>query len=191
MPGPWFNIRLEGGKWQYSEDGGETWKGLNSPEGVNLLSTGVTGGWNIVADGFGGVTWQAAAPGGSDEHAKVSANDTTAGYLNGKLVAGANVILTEINDGSDETLEIAADKYTDPEAVTAMGIKTGTNSLNHDRYTDSEAITAALTTIFSMSTYQNVVTIAKSGAEYTSIQTALNANPNPNIVFMVGPGATT
>ncbi len=44
----------------------------------------------------------------TDEKAKVSSNDTTAGYLNGKLVAGANITLTENNDGSNETLTIAA-----------------------------------------------------------------------------------
>jgi hypothetical protein len=45
---------------------------------------------------------------GADEKAKVSANDTTAGYLNGKLVAGANVTLTELGDGGNETLSIAS-----------------------------------------------------------------------------------
>lgn len=49
-----------------------------------------------------------AAGGGADEKAKVSANDTTAGYLNGKLVQGLNVTLTENNDGGNETLTIAA-----------------------------------------------------------------------------------
>lgn len=44
----------------------------------------------------------------SDESAKVSANDTTAGYLNGKLVAGSGITLTENNDGSNETLTITA-----------------------------------------------------------------------------------
>jgi hypothetical protein len=44
----------------------------------------------------------------TDETAKVSANDTTAGYLNGKLVAGTNVTFTENNDGGNETLTIAA-----------------------------------------------------------------------------------
>jgi hypothetical protein len=42
------------------------------------------------------------------EKAKVSSNDTTAGYLNGKLVAGDNITLTEVGDGGNETLEIAA-----------------------------------------------------------------------------------
>lgn len=39
---------------------------------------------------------------------KVSANDTTPGFLNGKLVAGTNVTFTEGSDGGDETLTIAA-----------------------------------------------------------------------------------
>lgn len=43
-----------------------------------------------------------------DEKAKVSANDTTAGYLNGKLVAGANITITENNNGGNETLTITA-----------------------------------------------------------------------------------
>ena len=46
--------------------------------------------------------------GGGDELAKVSSNDTTAGYLNGKLVAGTNITFTENNNGSNETLTIAA-----------------------------------------------------------------------------------
>lgn len=48
----------------------------------------------------------------TDEKSKVSSNDTTAGYLNGKLVAGANVTLTENNNGGNETLTIAAN-FTD------------------------------------------------------------------------------
>lgn len=44
----------------------------------------------------------------TDEKSKVSSNDTTAGYLNGKLVAGTNVTFTENNDGGNETLTIAA-----------------------------------------------------------------------------------
>jgi len=53
---------------------------------------------------------QGAGGGGvdTDEKSKVSSNDTTAGYLNGKLVAGTNVTFTENNDGGNETLTIAA-----------------------------------------------------------------------------------
>ena len=36
----------------------------------------------------------------------VSSNDTTAGYLNGKLVAGTGISFTENSDGSNETLTI-------------------------------------------------------------------------------------
>jgi len=43
----------------------------------------------------------------TDEKAKVSANDTTAGYLNGKLTAGAGVALTEGSDGGNETLSVS------------------------------------------------------------------------------------
>lgn len=48
----------------------------------------------------------------TDEKAKVSSNDTTPGFLNGKLVAGANVTLTENNNGGNETLTISAN-FTD------------------------------------------------------------------------------
>ena len=43
-----------------------------------------------------------------DNKVKVSSNDTTPGFLNGKLVAGTGVTFTEANDGANETLTIAA-----------------------------------------------------------------------------------
>lgn len=54
---------------------------------------------------YTGSTWLSVGA-NSDEVVKVSANDTTAGYLLAKLVAGSNVSLVEQNDGSNETLEI-------------------------------------------------------------------------------------
>ena len=42
------------------------------------------------------------------EQAKVSANDTTKAYLESKIVAGANVTVTTLNDGANETLQISA-----------------------------------------------------------------------------------
>lgn len=45
---------------------------------------------------------------GFDEQAKVSAADTTPGYLSDKITAGSNVTLTIINPGGDEQLRIAA-----------------------------------------------------------------------------------
>ena len=57
---------------------------------------------------YNGSAWQVIAA-DTDFLAKVSANDTTAGYLNGKLVAGTNVSFTENNNGGNETLTISAD----------------------------------------------------------------------------------
>jgi hypothetical protein len=62
----------------------------------------------------------------TDEVAKVSSNDTTAGFLNGKLVAGLNVTFTENNNGGNETLTIAA---TVP--VTSVNTKTGAVTLTN------------------------------------------------------------
>ena len=42
-----------------------------------------------------------------EDKVKVSSDDTTPGYLNGKLVAGTNISLTEGSGGADETLTIA------------------------------------------------------------------------------------
>ena len=43
----------------------------------------------------------------TDKFVAVSSNDTTPGYLNGKLIAGTGISLTEVTDGGDETLSIA------------------------------------------------------------------------------------
>ena len=51
--------------------------------------------------------WINVTSSATDELIKVSANDTIAGYLNGKLVAGAGISLTENNDGGNETLTVA------------------------------------------------------------------------------------
>jgi hypothetical protein len=78
---------------------------LTHRSNLNFVGAGVT-----ATDDFGNDRTIVTISGGSatDEKAKVSANDTTAGYLNGKLVAGTNITLTENNDGSNETLTIAA-----------------------------------------------------------------------------------
>lgn len=52
-----------------------------------------------------GSAWRSMFRGGV---AKVSANDTTAGVLNGKLVAGSGIALTENNDGGNESLTVAS-----------------------------------------------------------------------------------
>ena len=50
----------------------------------------------------------------TDVKVSVSSNDTTPGFLNGKIVAGTAITLTENNNGGNETLTIAA---TDPTAL--------------------------------------------------------------------------
>jgi len=56
---------------------------------------------------YDGSSWQTITA-DTDVKTKVSSNDTTAGFLNGKLVAGDNVTFTEGNDGGNETLTIAS-----------------------------------------------------------------------------------
>jgi hypothetical protein len=55
-----------------------------------------------------------------DVKVKVSANDTTAGYLNGKLVAGTGITLTEGSDGGDETFTVSND-YAELDSGSAQG----------------------------------------------------------------------
>lgn len=56
---------------------------------------------------------QELTPGAAtDEKTKVSSNDTTAGFLNGKLVAGTGITLTENNNGGDETLTVTLGSHT-------------------------------------------------------------------------------
>ena len=56
---------------------------------------------------FNGSTWVQITV-DTDVKTGDSSNDTTAGYLNGKLVAGEAVTLTENSDGGNETLTVAA-----------------------------------------------------------------------------------
>lgn len=73
------------------------------------------------------------APVATDELLKVSLNDSTAGYLNGKLVSGTGISLTENNDGGNETLTVASTitQYTNEMAQDAVGSAVG-NGLDYD-----------------------------------------------------------
>lgn len=98
----------------------------NGSSGASLIGVDQTPAFN----NFSGATVQAALESidsaldaTADEKVKISANDTTAGYLNGKLVAGTGISLTENNDGSNETLTVASTitQYTDEMAQDAVG----------------------------------------------------------------------
>ena len=73
----------------------------------------------------------------SGDSVKVSANDTTAGFLNGKLVAGTNITFTENNDGGNETLTIDAAGGAG-ETNTASNVGTGDDVFKQKTGTDLE-----------------------------------------------------
>lgn len=62
----------------------------------------------------------------------VSSNDTTAGFLNGKLVAGDAITLTEGNDGGNETLTISIENS----AITTA--KIADDNVTIDKIADAE-----------------------------------------------------
>lgn len=75
---------------------------------VEPLASPGASGQVLTSAGAGALpAWQTPAA-DTDVKAKVSSNDTTAGFLNGKLVQGSGITLTENNDGGDETLTVAA-----------------------------------------------------------------------------------
>jgi hypothetical protein len=62
--------------------------------------------WNAAADGLENVINAAAS--GAGTTVAVSSNDSTPGFLLGKLVAGTNITLVEGNDGGDEIITVNA-----------------------------------------------------------------------------------
>lgn len=57
----------------------------------------------------------------ADEKVKISSNDTTEGYLNGKVVSGNGITLTENSDGGDETLSISLSSPKGRQLFTSSG----------------------------------------------------------------------
>lgn len=103
----------------------------------------------------------------TDETAKVSSNDTTAGYLNGKLVAGSGIALTENNNGGNETLSIAVSNL-DAGAITTGTIATarlGTGTANSTTYLAGDQTYKAAVTSVNGST--GAVTVAAGDTTYT------------------------
>lgn len=78
---------------------------------------------------YNGTNWNAVAT-GADVKAGVSANDTSPGFLNGKLVAGSNITFVENNDGANETLTIngTAALFTAERLATTAEAQAGTDN---------------------------------------------------------------
>ena len=78
---------------------------------------------------YNGTSWNAVAT-GADVKAGVSANDTSPGFLNGKLVAGSNITFVENNDGGNETLTInvTAALFSAERLATTSEAQTGTDN---------------------------------------------------------------
>ena len=123
------------------------------PSGSNIT---INSGASIVNDGtatgFGSV---------DTEKVKVSSNDTTAGFLNGKLVAGTNITLTEGTDGGNETLT-ATLSGTIPTVRLGSGTASSSTFLRGDQ------------------TYASATPAANS---ITTAQLAYNPNPFRNIII--------
>ena len=85
--------------------------------------------------------------GDTDELVKVSVNDSTAGFLNGKLVAGTGITLTENLDGGNESLSIISNitQYSDELAQDAIGtILIDSTSINFTYDDDVPSITGVV-----------------------------------------------
>jgi hypothetical protein len=105
--------------------------------------------------------------GGTDEKAAVSSNDTTPGYLNGKLVAGTGIALTENNNGGNETLTIAIGNH-DASLITSGTVATarlGTGTANSSTYLAGDQTYKAAVTSVNGAT--GAVTVAAGDTTYT------------------------
>ena len=128
--GDWYRVTTAGTTnldgitdWQVGDDAyfdGTVWRkvdntdqvlSVNGQQGAVVLDTddiseGITNLWYTEARVSANV--DVAANTAARNQVLVSANDTTDGYLSTKIVAGTNITITELNDGGNETLEIAA-----------------------------------------------------------------------------------
>lgn len=107
------------GNWVPQAGGGGStqnlWETVNADSGSTTANTPtdtltITGGTGISTAIVGDTLTISASGGGpgADELVKVTANDTTSGYLFDKLTPTVNQIdLVEVNDGSNETLNIS------------------------------------------------------------------------------------
>jgi hypothetical protein len=164
---------------------------------LDIQETLVAGGTNIDIATLGSST---------DEKAKVSSNDTTPGFLNGKLVAGTNVTLTENNNGGNETLTISAtvpvtSVNTQTGAVTLTAANVGAAATSHTHaasdVTSGVFATARLASsgTASASTFlrgdQTWATVAGGVTGFTPSQNTSSPNNTVNASRLLADAATT
>ena len=129
--------------------------------------------------------------GGADEKAKVSSDDTTAGYLNGKLVAGSGISLTENNDGGNETLGIAIGNH-DASLITTGTLATarlGTGTADATTYLAGDQTYKAAVTSVNGST--GAVTVAAGDTTYAlTVADAENTTTETTIISYTIPANT-
>ena len=129
--------------------------------------------------------------GGSDELAKVSSNDTTAGYLNGKLVAGTGIGFTENSDGGNETLGIAIGNH-DASLITTGTVATarlGTGTANSSTYLAGDQTYKAAVTSVNGST--GAVTVGAGDTTYAlTLIDAENTSADTSIITFTVPANT-
>ena len=144
----------------------------------NLLGGGGKGGTVDSVQAGTGISVDATDPANpivsstfvdTNDAAKVSSNDTTAGYLNGKLVAGTSITLTENNNGGNETLSIGLGSHTHAASDITSGLidtaRLGTGTANSTTYLAGDQTYKAAVTSVNGST--GAVTVAAGDTTYT------------------------
>lgn len=104
---------------------------------------------------YNGSSWDAIAA-DTDVKVAVSSNDTTAGFLNGKLVAGDGIDLTEGSDGGNETLTVAVEGE-----IVQKDVQT---TFTKSQVASTETATISTTKTLDFDTYQNFILTLGSGA---------------------------
>jgi len=152
------------------------WETISSDSGSTVANTltdtlTVTGGTGINTAIVGDVlTITATGGAGSDELSKVSVNDTTPGFLNGKLVSGTGITLTENNDGANETLTIAYDSAASDQNLFSTIAVSGQSNVVADTATDTLTLVAGT----------NVTITTNAGTDEITINSAAGGAGDPD-----------
>lgn len=131
-------------------------------------------------------------PTSTDEKVKVSLNDAVAGYLNGKLVAGTGITLTENNNGANETLTISSSGITSITADQGLTANTATNVQLGGTITNNRTITATSNSVIIDGTtgfgtlYAKTTTGTAFVAESTGLGTPILGMVANDIPYAIG-----